>query len=98
MKLLTQKIIKALPERYSQETNPDPMVVCKFFNPTGHGTWYVLEGYQEDGEWIFFGLVDLHVKELGYFCLSELEAYKGTAGLGIERDKWFEPQPLSKFK
>ena len=51
-----------------------------------------------DGEDLFFGLVDGFEKELGYFSLSELASVKGACGIGIERDKWFDPTPLSKLK
>ena len=37
-------------------------------------------------------------KELGYFTLAELESVTGPGGLKIERDLYFKPQPLSKFK
>ena len=45
----------------------------------------------------FFGLVEGHVKELGYFHLSELEEVRGPMGLAIERDLWFKPTPLEKI-
>ena len=35
--------------------------------------------------------------EIGYFSLSELEAARGPWGLPIERDRWFEPAPLSQL-
>jgi hypothetical protein len=99
MKLLTQALKKAIPALYSQENNPNPVVICKFFNPSGAGTWYVLEGEQkEDNEFLFFGLVDLQEKEFGYFCLSELEGYRSKLGMRIERDLYFTPEPISKFK
>lgn len=95
MKLLTKAIIKSLPPLYSQENNPDPVVRVKFFDPTGSWTWYATEF---DGVDTFFGLVDGHEKELGYFSLSELQAVRGQFGLGVERDLHFRPQPLSVFK
>ena len=45
-------------------------------------------------EFLFFGLVDLLEKELGYFALSDLEEFRGRAGLGIERDLYFKPTPI----
>jgi hypothetical protein len=98
MKLLTKENIKSLPALYTQERNPDPMVVLKFFTPWSNWTWYVLEGKKTDeGDFLFFGLVSGHEKELGYFILSELQSVKGPFGLKIERDMYFTPQPLSKF-
>jgi len=95
MKLLTKQILKRLPPLYSQENVTDPVAQVKFFNPAGAGTWYATEF---DGVDRFFGLVILHERELGYFSLSELQSYRGSFGLGIERDKFFEPQPLSKLR
>lgn len=97
MKLIT----KALEERleksplYSTEEVEEKIAICKFFNPCGRGTWYVVEAEKnEDGDWIFFGLVDLYEKEWGYFTLSELESIKLPFGLTIERDLYFENEPV----
>lgn len=103
MKLLTQEILKRLPAIYSQENEVDPMVVCKFFDPTSTWTWYVLEGEErEDGIIEFFGYVVGHVAELGYFTLADLEtAKKGMVGFNaipIERDASFIPCRLSEVK
>jgi len=89
MKLLTAEIIKRLPKLYSQEEVSNPKIIVKYFHPLSSWTWYVTEGEkQEDGNWLFFGLVDGHEKELGYFKLKELEEVK-VRGLGIERDMFF---------
>ncbi len=92
MKLLTQAIRNQLPKLYATEAIPlkEKEIVCKFFNPCGAGTWYVVEGQQEEDDFIFFGLVDLHEKEFGYFSLNELEALRLPFGLNIERDRHFE--------
>jgi hypothetical protein len=37
-------------------------------------------------------------EELGYFSLSELQEYRGTLGIGIERDLSFQPTPLSQLR
>lgn len=96
MKLLTKEIRDRLPALYSQEDIDDPIVQAKFFDPTGSWTWYVIEGEEQEGDWLFLGLVKGFEEELGYFTLSELESVKGAFGLGIERDKWFKPKPLSE--
>jgi hypothetical protein len=95
MMLLTKANRKALPPLYSQENVADPMVVVKFFDPTGSCTWYATEF---DGEDIFFGLVDGFEPELGNFSLSELQRFRGRFGLGIERDMYFTPCPLSQVR
>ena len=45
MKLLTQEIIKNFEKVGQQENSKDPLVIVKFFNPTGAGTWYATEMY-----------------------------------------------------
>jgi hypothetical protein len=109
IQLLTKDLVKRLPALYSQEDNPDPLVVCKFFTPDAQWTWYVIEGspvdehgyYDTDKEkvdFVFFGLVSGIEAELGYFSLSELESVLGAFGLAVERDLYFEPARLSEVK
>ncbi len=91
MKLLTKEIKKQLPKIYETESVKlkDKKIICKFFNPCGAGTWFAVEGQQEEDDFIFFGLVDLHEKEWGYFSLNELESIRLPFGLTIERDLYF---------
>ena len=102
MKLLTEEIIQTLSKLYSQDENPDPMVPVKFFTPDSSWTWFILEGSeQEDGDWMFFAKVTSHLcpqGELGYVMLSELEQVRGSLGLSVERDLYWEVKPLSKCK
>jgi hypothetical protein len=95
MKLLTKEIKRRLPGLHDTAQHPDPVAVVKFFTPWTNWTWYATEF---DGADTFFGLVEGFETELGYFSLSELEAVRGPAGLKIERDRYFEPTPLSKLK
>ena len=95
IKLLTKELREKLPPLYSQENVKDPMVLVKFFTPDANWTWY---GIEFDGKDIFYGYVIGHEKELGYFSLRELESVRGKMGLPIERDKWFDPIPLSKVR
>ncbi len=47
----------------------------------------------------FYGYASLfgdHNDEWGYFALSELQSVQGPFGIGIERDKFFDPKPISK--
>ncbi len=87
MKLLTKEIEDKFKSIGSQENLDDPVIVAKFFDPTGSWTWYATEYNPKDK--IFFGLVHGHEKEWGYFSLQELESFKGLFGLGIERDRHF---------
>ncbi|MEQ9617077.1 MAG: DUF2958 domain-containing protein [Phycisphaerales bacterium] len=95
MKLLTAELRRRLPPLRSAEREEDPIVQAKFFTPWSDWTWYVLEF---DGEDLFFGLVDGFEVELGYFSLGELESLRGPGGLTIERDRHFEPKPLSEVR
>ena len=95
MKLMTADLRTQLPQLYSQEEVEDPKAIAKYFTPDSNWTWYATEF---DGTDTFFGLVDGLEKELGYFSLAELESVKGPFGLGVERDLWFEPTPLSELK
>jgi len=98
--MITETLKEIMPPLYSTENIPkeDKIFICKFFNPTGLGTWYIAEGEeQEDGDWLFFGLVDLYEKEWGYFTLNELKSVRGAFGLGIERDIFFHDEPARKY-
>ncbi len=95
MKLMTQELRAKLPKLYAQENTPDPLVYVKYFLPFSHWRWYAFEF---DGNDTFFGWVYGDYPELGYFSLSELEGIKGRFGLGVERDLYFTPTPLSEIK
>ena len=96
MKLLTEEIKKQFPALGETDTQADPIAIVKFFNPCGIGTWWACEYDPKSG--IFFGKADLGYPELGTFSLEELQNYKGPMGLGIERDLYFTPKPLSQCK
>jgi hypothetical protein len=95
MTLLTKKIREDLPKLYANEGNHDAKVIVKFFTPDSNWTWYATEF---DGADTFFGLVDGFEQELGYFSLKELEDIRGPLGLLVERDRYFEPKPLSAIR
>jgi hypothetical protein len=127
VKLITKEIEALFKKIGRQEKVDDPIIVAKFFNPTGPGTWYATEliylirRKDEEGESeileveaskidqfkdyeivdkMFFGYVSIfgdHNDEWGYFRLSELESVKCPPfGIGIERDLYFDPKPISK--
>lgn len=98
MKLLTKELIERFKEVGSQEHTKDPIVIAKYFNPTGAGTWYATE-YDPETR-IFFGYVSIFGDmndEWGTFSLDELESFKGRFGLGIERDLYCGEFPISKI-
>ncbi len=98
MKLLTKELVARFNKVGSQEEIKDPVVIAKFFNPTGGGTWYATE-YDPESK-IFFGYVSIFGDwndEWGSFSLVELENYRGRLGLGIERDIYFISKPFSQI-
>ena len=95
MKLLTEEIRKKLPKLYEQDgKGGDAIVYLKMFCPDSDWTFFATE---YDGEDMFFGLVDGHEKELGYFSLKELQSVKGPLGLAIERDLYWKPKTLKEI-
>ena len=104
MELLPQEIRDTLPPLGSQDGKGGKAVVhLKFFTPDSNWTWYVIEaeGVLSDSgdelDFQFFGLVDGHGRELGYFMLSELQQARGPLGLPIERDLYWKPKPLEQI-
>jgi hypothetical protein len=96
MRLMTKELEKRFAKVGSQEEIQDPLIVAKFFNPQGAGTWYATEYDQKDK--MFFGYVSIFGDwndEWGYFSLAELESYKGQLGLGIERDLYWDEMRAS---
>lgn len=97
MQLLTKELLKRFEKVGSQENISDPIVIAKFFNPAGAGTWYATEYDPESKE--FFGYVSIFGDwndEWGSFALSELESYRDKFGLGIERGLYFDEKPISE--
>ena len=100
MKLLTKSIReKMLSNGRRQEAlrgtedEIDFFPVVKLFNPCGAGTWLLTE-LDPDAPDIAFGLCDLGMQspELGSVLISELENVTGILGLGIERDRHWQPK------
>lgn len=92
MKMLTKEIERTMPKLGSTENIPmeEKRVIVKFFTPWTQWTWWVFEGeQQEDGDWLFFGMVEGWEKEMGYFTLSELTSVEGPFKLKIERDMYY---------
>jgi len=94
--LLDPESRERLPELYSGEDKGlDALAQVKFFTPDSNWTWFASEF---DGEDSFFGLVVGFEIELGYFSLSELQSVRGTWGLAIERDLYYEPKTLRELQ
>jgi hypothetical protein len=95
MELLTEELRGRLPPLYSQEAEEEPMVYAKFFLPGTGWTWYVTEGGEQEGDFLFFGFVVGLESEFRYFLLSELESVHSPLGLAVERDLSFREGRLT---
>ena len=94
--LLDPESKEKLPALYSgEELGLMAIALVKFFTPDSNWSWYASEF---DGEDLFFGLVSGFEVELGYFSLSEFQSVKGSLGLPIERDIYYEPKTLKELK
>jgi len=90
MKLFTKEIeAKAQAQFHFGADMEKQVIVAKFFNPSGAGTWWLMNQDPNDPDYLW-GVVDLFEIEVGSFSKSELENYVGVYGLGIERDLYFE--------
>ena len=98
MKLMTKELYEKMPKlgATSNKKTEEIPIICKFFNPVGSWTWYVMEGQPEGDDFIFYGFVRGFENEFGTFSLKELESVKGSLGLGIERDLHFKEHMLSE--
>ena len=97
MKLMTKTLEDRFAQVGTQEHIADPIIVAKFFNPCGAGTWYATE--YDPVQRLFFGYVSIfgdHNDEWGSFSLDELETYCGPFGIGIERDLYFGEKRASE--
>jgi len=96
MKLITKEIEKAFEKQGKTHDKPSDeiKVVCKLFHPVGAGTWYLYEKIDDDVYMCFANLGDPMCAELGTVSLSELQSIK-LMGLGIERDRFFEPLSMT---
>lgn len=99
MKLLTKEIENKLPKLYSNDEKNTPtldqVVVARFFNPVGPGTWWAIEGQPCGDDFTFYGIAHITTDaDFGYFSLNELQSLELPLGMGIERDICFSPTRL----
>lgn len=96
--LITQQLRKEFARIGDQRNESDPLIVAKFFNPTGAGTWYAI-AYDPEDNTCFGYVTDFGFDELGYFSIDELESITVPPfGLRIERDRYFTLCRLSDIK
>lgn len=94
--MLTAADRRKLPELYSQDGKGlDQIAYVKYFSPYSNWTWYATEF---DGEDTFFGYVQGHDNEFGYFSLTELSnTFTPFKVPLVERDKSFRPTRLREI-
>lgn len=95
MLLITKEIAEAFEKQGSMANTPPEKipVICKLFNPCGAGTWYLYEREKNEPDvfWCFVNLGDREMAECGTVSISEMAELTLMFGLGIERDKFFNP-------
>ena len=94
--LIAKEIRDTLPDLYASEDTSDPLCQVKLFTPDANWTWYIIELSKEDSSTCYDYVQGLE-DELGYFSLEEIENVRGSLGLPVERDSFFEPIQLSKI-
>jgi hypothetical protein len=95
MKLITKQLEKRFIKIGNQSESSDPLVIAKFFNPSGSGTWFVTE-YDLETTIAFGYVTGLGHNEWGSFSITELKSVKCPPfGLPIERDLWFDEKQFS---
>jgi hypothetical protein len=95
MNIKPDELLRVLPAIGSTDgQGADAVALAKLFTPTSSWTWYLTEASREGDDVLMFGLVDGHVKELGYVSLNELVSVRGPMGLPIEQDLYWSPKRL----
>jgi len=89
MELLPKDLKERLPPLRSQEADPDPVVYAKFFLPETNLAWYVIEGQEQKGDFVFYGLAMDDDADFCFFRLSELKSVGTTSSRKVERDLSF---------
>ncbi|MGC4129235.1 MAG: DUF2958 domain-containing protein [Bergeyella sp.] len=90
MKLITKELEKRFAKVGEQLNNPDPLIIAKFFDPCGSGTWYATE-YDPETQICFGYVTGLAFDEWGTFSIKELEELPLLLPkLRIERDRFFK--------
>jgi len=97
MKIITKEIEEAFKKQgyTGNKSAKDIKIVMKLFYPAGAGTWYLYEKVDEDVYMCYANLGDPMFAECGTVSMSELMAFRGRFGLGIERDMHFEPMSMT---
>ncbi len=96
MKLITPEIQARFAEVGDQSETKNPLIIAKFFNPVGAGTWYATE-YNPDTKISYGFVTGLGYDEWGSFSIDEMESIKLPFGLSIERDLYYNEQRFDEL-
>lgn len=101
MKLMTKEIENKLNKfglNGQENLGLDSIVLVKYFNPYGQGTWLITGGEkQSNGDWAMFGYISILHEEWGYVLLSELESLRLVNDIPlIERDLYLSDNATVK--
>ena len=96
-KFIPQELLSTIPDLYSTEEVNDPICKVKLFTPDADWTWFIIELSKSDDS-TCFGYVNGLEDELGYFSLDEIGFVRGSLGLPVERDLFYESTRLSLIK
>lgn len=89
MKLITEELKERFSELGNQSDDRNPIVVAKFFNPIGSGTWYATR-YDPVTNICFGYVTGLGYDEWGNFSIDELEGVNLPFMFSVERDIYFQ--------
>jgi len=95
MELFPETVKSRLPPMLSQEAADEPVVYARYFLPGTGWAWYVIEGEEEEGDFLFFGFVTGLANEFGQFRLSDLQRLCGPGGQAVQRDESFTEGKLT---
>lgn len=69
--LVDKELERTIPKLYDQENSEVKTIYARFYHPSYNYEWYAMEYSVLQG--LFYGLVEGHELEYGYFTLDELE-------------------------
>ena len=82
-----------------RDEREDHVPVVKLFTPDANATWLISEIDPHDRDQAFaLAYLGVGFPEMGWVSIRELESVRGSMGLPVERDLWFEGKhPISTY-
>jgi len=103
MRLMTKELTKRFRKIGKQENVEDPIVVAKFFNPAGGGTWWATEAWYvlRNGESVReVNFADYDPKKYEGYVVVDTNFFGYVSIFGDHCDEWgnFSLSELQEFK